>query len=190
MVPTANRFGLVTFEGGAANVVTGGLFLISAINRIRNCPREARTWVSLLTLDWLHLPVMSAPTILVYSDDQSVRASVISALGRKVAVDLPSHEIIEFATADALRLYVDAKKPVSLFILDGEAVPEGGMGIARALKDEVYQCPPVLLITGRVADAWLASWSRAEEVVIHPIDPFTLAHKVSELLRKQLTIVN
>jgi hypothetical protein len=106
MVPTATKFGLVTFEGGAANVVTGGLFLIFTKNRIRNCPREARRWVSLLTLKWLHLPVMSAPTILVYSDDQSVRASVISALGRKVAVDLPSHEIIEFATADALRLYV------------------------------------------------------------------------------------
>lgn len=107
-----------------------------------------------------------------------------------MAADLPPHEIIEFATADALRLYLDAKKPVSLFVLDGEAVPEGGMGIARALKDEIYQCPPVLLITARAADAWLASWSRAEEVVVHPIDPFTLAHKVSELLRKQLASLN
>ncbi len=47
--------------------------------------------------------------IIVYSDDSSVRASIASALGRRVAVDLPEHEIHEFATGSALRAYVDAK---------------------------------------------------------------------------------
>ena len=32
---------------------------------------------------------------------------------------------------------------IALAILDGEAVPAGGMGIAKQLKDEIYQCPPV-----------------------------------------------
>ena len=45
--------------------------------------------------------------IIVYSDDSSVRASIVSALGRRVAVDLPEHEIHEFATGSALRAYVD-----------------------------------------------------------------------------------
>ena len=67
--------------------------------------------------------------------------------------------------------------------MDGEAVPEGGMGIARQLKDEIFNCPPVLLIVGRPEDNWLASWSRAEDVVIHPIDPFTFANRVAALLR-------
>jgi hypothetical protein len=57
------------------------------------------------------------------------------------------------------------------------------MGIARQLKDEVFNCPPVLLITGRREDAWLAAWSRAEASVIHPIDPFTLANTVAGLMR-------
>jgi len=78
-------------------------------------------------------------------------------------------------------LHVDGKKKVDLFILDGEAVPEGGMGVARQLKDELFNCPPVLLITGRVQDNWLATWSRAEAVVTHPIDPFTLAKKCAAL---------
>jgi DNA-binding response OmpR family regulator len=125
---------------------------------------------------------MSTPVILIYSDDQSVRASIRTALGKRTSGELSEHQIIEFATAAALRVYVDAKKPVSLFILDGEAVPEGGMGMARQLKDEVFQCPPVLLITGRVQDAWLASWSKADDVLIHPIDPFTLAQKAANLL--------
>ena len=126
------------------------------------------------------------PVIAVYSDDSTVRHSIISALGQKVAGDLPEHTIMEFATGPALHLYVDEKRPVDLFILDGEAVPEGGMGIARQLKDEVYHCPPVLLITGRPSDGWLATWSLADGVTSHPIDPFTLAGKVADLLRPRL----
>jgi hypothetical protein len=130
------------------------------------------------------------PIIIVYSDDASVRAAIVAALGKRVAAEMPEHQIQEFATGPALRAFVD-RKGVSgelradLFILDGEAVPEGGMGIARQLKDEVFNCPPVLLITGRREDAWLAAWSRAEASVIHPIDPFTLANTVADLLRTQ-----
>jgi DNA-binding response OmpR family regulator len=120
--------------------------------------------------------------IALYSDDSSIRSSVVTALGRRVCAELPEHQIIEFATGPALRLYLDSKAAVDLFILDGEAVPEGGLGLARQLKDEVFNCPPVLVITGRVQDNWLASWSKAEDVVIHPIDPFTLASKVAALL--------
>jgi hypothetical protein len=128
------------------------------------------------------------PIIIVYSDDASVRAAVVAALGKRVSDDLPVHQIEEFATGPALRAFVDRKSVTGqlradLFILDGEAVPEGGMGIARQLKDEVFNCPPVLLITGRREDAWLAAWSRAEASVMHPIDPFTLANTVADLLR-------
>lgn len=129
--------------------------------------------------------------IVVYSDDVTVRAHVASALGSSVASDLAPHSIKEFATGDALRLYVDGKARtgdygIDLFILDGEAAPEGGMGIARQLKDELFNCPPVLVITGRKEDAWLATWSRAEANVLHPIDPFTLASTVADLLRASI----
>jgi DNA-binding response OmpR family regulator len=126
---------------------------------------------------------MEKLVIALYSDDSSVRASVISALGKQLDPTLAVHEIKEFATADALRLYVDSKKQVDLFVLDGEAVPEGGMGVARQLKDEVFNCPPVLLITGRAQDNWLAAWSKAEGTVTHPIDPFTIAAKCAALLK-------
>jgi DNA-binding response OmpR family regulator len=126
--------------------------------------------------------------IAIYSDDSSVRAAVILALGNRIAEDLPEHEIHEFAKGAALRQYIDRKSQdgtfkIDLFILDGEATPEGGLGVARQLKDEVFNCPPVLAITGRKEDAWLAAWSKVEASVIHPIDPFTLARTVAELLR-------
>jgi response regulator RpfG family c-di-GMP phosphodiesterase len=127
-------------------------------------------------------------TIVLYSDDSSVREAVIGALGNRLAPDMAEHVIHEFATGPALRLFVDGKKvgsdsPIDLFILDGESVPEGGIGIARQLKDEVFNCPPVMVITGRKEDAWLAAWSRAEANVLHPVDPFTLSHTVADLLR-------
>ena len=125
---------------------------------------------------------MSSQVFALYSDDQSVRSQVIAALGSQVSPAHAHHEIREFATGDALRLYLDQKGRVDLFILDGEAVPEGGLGLARAFKDEIFNCPPVLVITGRPSDNWLASWSKADATVLHPIDPFTLAERVAALL--------
>jgi hypothetical protein len=91
---------------------------------------------------------------------------------------------MEFATAPALRSYVDSGKRVDLYILDGESVPEGGLGVAKQLKDEVFNCGVVVVLVGRKSDAWLAGWSRAEGVITHPIDPFTLATTVGDIFRK------
>jgi len=134
-------------------------------------------------------------SIVLYSDDVTVREAVIGSLGSRLAPDMAEHVIHQFATAPALRLFVDGKKPgtdspIDLFILDGEAVPEGGIGIARQLKDEVFNCPPVMVITGRKEDAWLAAWSRAEANVLHPVDPFTLSHTVAQLLRARIVATN
>lgn len=123
-----------------------------------------------------------ATIILVYSDDQSVRAAVRAALGSKLPGESRGHKVVDFATADALRLYIREKRKIDLFILDGEAVPEGGLGLAHALKDELIDCPPVMVIIQRPQDSWLARWSGAEAVISHPIDPFSLGQKVAELL--------
>ena len=56
------------------------------------------------------------------------------------------------------------------------------MGIARQLKDEIFNCPPVLLLVARAEDHWLGSWSRAEDVVVYPIDPFTFASRAAKLI--------
>jgi DNA-binding response OmpR family regulator len=120
--------------------------------------------------------------VLVYSDDSSVRQQVILALGRRPH---PEVEYVEVATEPVVIQNMDAGH-IALAILDGEAVPAGGMGIAKQLKDEIYQCPPVLVLTGRPQDAWLATWSRAEAAVPHPIDPIQLAESVVALLRARV----
>ena len=115
--------------------------------------------------------------VLVYSDDVNTRQQVILALGRRPHPDLPELEYVEVATEPVVIQNMDAGG-IDLAILDGEAVPAGGMGIAKQLKDEIYQCPPVLVLTGRPQDAWLATWSRAEAAVPHPLDPIQLAETV------------
>ncbi len=124
-------------------------------------------------------------SVLVYSDDMDTRAQVRMALGRRAAEDLPLISYVECATEPAVISQVD-DGGFDLLVLDGEATPAGGMGVCRQLKDEIYQCPPVLVLTGRAQDSWLAAWSRADAVVSHPLDPIVLAEAAAGLLRTRL----
>jgi len=121
--------------------------------------------------------------VLLYSDDRTVRQQLRMALGKRPAADLPALEYTEIATPEALIRAVDTA-PFDLLILDGEAVPAGGMGLCRQLKDEIYRCPPILVVIGRPQDAWLATWSRADGVIGHPIEAIATATTVADLLRR------
>jgi DNA-binding response OmpR family regulator len=120
--------------------------------------------------------------VLVYSDNARTREQVILALGKRIHPDLPELSYLEVATAPVVIQKLDAGA-VDLAILDGEATPVGGMGIAKQLKDEITDCPPIVVLTGRPDDAWLANWSQAEAAVPHPIDPIRLGEAVAGLLR-------
>src|SRR5579884_2830679 len=126
-------------------------------------------------------------TVLVYSDDRNTREQVELALGRRPADDLPEVRVLHCATPPAVIAAMDAhargRAPIALAILDGEAVPVGGMGLCRQLKDEIYGCPPVLVLIARPQDSWLAGWSRADAAVPAPIDPAVLAETAAELIR-------
>jgi hypothetical protein len=123
--------------------------------------------------------------VLVYSDDVNTRQQVMLALGSRPHPDLPELEYVEVATEPVVMSNMDAGH-IDLAILDGEAVPAGGLGIAKQLKDEIFNCPPVLVLTGRPQDAWLATWSRAEAACPHPLDPVQLAESVISLLRSRV----
>lgn len=120
--------------------------------------------------------------IMVYSDNPRTREEVQLALGKRLRPDLPELSYFDVATGPMVIQQMD-KGGFDLVILDGEAAPVGGMGIAKQLKDEIADCPPILVLTGRPDDAWLASWSRAEAAVPHPIDPIRLGDAVVSLLR-------
>lgn len=126
-------------------------------------------------------------TVLVYSSNLHTRAAVRRAVGRRPSASSPRVEWVECATEPAVLERVRAGG-LDLLVLDGEAAPSGGMGVCRTLKEEIFRCPPVLVLTGRVADGWLASWSRADSVVPHPLDPFVLARAVADLLEPSASV--
>ena len=123
-------------------------------------------------------------TVLVYSDDRTTREQVRLAIGRRPAADLPRVVYVECATEPAVMKALRAGG-VDVAVFDGEAAPYGGIGLARQVKDEIYQCPPVLVLVGRAQDGWLATWSRADAVVSHPLDPAAVAAAVADLLRRR-----
>lgn len=120
------------------------------------------------------------PTILLYSDDSSVREEVRGAVG-SVTAQGETVTWVDVATADEVVRLADAGG-LDLLVLDGEADKVGGMGICRQLKNEIFRCPPVVLLTGRPQDAWLASWSLADAAVPRPLDPLELQRTVRATL--------
>lgn len=120
-------------------------------------------------------------TVLLYASNRLTRENVRLIVGRKVARDLPPVRLVEVATQAAVLTALEAGG-IDLAIFDGEAVP-GGMGLCRQVKDEILRCPPILLLTGRPDDAWLATWSRADGAVPHPLDPIRLPQVVAAMLR-------
>ncbi len=127
--------------------------------------------------------------VLVYSDDRSVRDAVLLALGTRPAPELGAVTYVQCATEPAVIAEVDRGK-LDLLILDAEASPAGGMGIARQVKDEIFHCPPVLLLIARPQDAWLATWSRADAVASRPVNPMSLAQTVASLLRQRVSVTS
>lgn len=124
----------------------------------------------------------STHRVVVYSDDPAVRDSVRTSLGRRPAPDLGRVEWVECSTGDQVLAAVDGGG-VDLVVLDGEAWPTGGMGLAKQLKDEIVDCPPTLLLVARADDRWLADWSLADAVLQHPADPALLTAAAAEQLR-------
>lgn len=134
-------------------------------------------------------PAASAPpaaahrvSILLYSDDITTRDAVRVAVGRRPGRDVEVTSWRECATGPAVVEAVESGD-FDLLILDGEATPFGGLGLCRQLKNEIFNCPPVLVLTGRPQDGWLAAWSQADLAVPHPLDPIALAGAVAELGR-------
>jgi DNA-binding response OmpR family regulator len=157
-------------------------------------PREKGTGSILLMTDSHATPTASRTeqaspgmpyqlSVLLYSNDIATRDAVRVAVGRRPARDVEVSDWLECATAAAVIEAVETGE-YDLLVLDGEAAPTGGLGLCRQLKNEIFDCPPVLVLTGRPQDGWLAAWSQADLAVPHPLDPIAVAGAVAELGRR------
>jgi DNA-binding response OmpR family regulator len=120
--------------------------------------------------------------VLVYSSEPEVRDRVKNAAGTHPAADLGTIEWVEVATGKQVVAALDAGG-LDLVILDGEARPTGGLGLCKQLKDEIKDCPPIIVLIARRDDRWLSRWSNADAVVAFPVDAPALTATVAEQLR-------
>ena len=120
-------------------------------------------------------------TVLLYSDDPAVRDKIRLAIGPRPAADL-SIEFVDASTWEECRRLLDDYE-IDLMILDGEAAPAGGLGIARQVKDEYADPPPTCVVIARAADRWLAAFAQVDATLVHPLDPVTTGRTVASLLR-------
>lgn len=125
--------------------------------------------------------------VLVYSSDSEFRSGVQQALGRVPDNDIAPVQFVDAATHDAAVLNMTSGT-IDLAVLDGEARPSGGIGLAKQLKDELLQYLPIVVITARADDAWLARWCGADAVMSRPLDPVTLRQLVLPLLRGRMLV--
>lgn len=122
--------------------------------------------------------------VLVFSHRADVRESIISAVGRRPATDLGRIQYVEAAGVGEVITEMD-EGDIDLAILDGEAQPTGGIGLCRQLKNEIDDCPSIVVAVRRKDDRWLATWSQADGVLVHPLDPLSAAETVAGVLRGQ-----
>jgi len=129
----------------------------------------------------------SSIAVLVYSQQPEVRAEVRNAVGRR-AGELGRIEWVECSNYSQVRNQLDSGD-IALAILDGDAQPTGGIGLARQFKNEILHCPPIMVLLLRPQDRWLASWAQADATLLRPIDPVSAAAVVTETLRKHAATI-
>ncbi|GAB1690347.1 hypothetical protein [Krasilnikovia sp. M28-CT-15] len=120
-------------------------------------------------------------TILLYSDDPAVRDRIRLAIGQRPAADL-AVEFVDAATWEQCRELLDDYE-IDLMVLDGEAAPAGGLGIARQVKDEYQVPPPTCVVIARAADRWLAAFAQVDATLVYPLDPVVTGQTVAGMLR-------
>jgi CheY-like chemotaxis protein len=125
-------------------------------------------------------------TVLLYSDDPQVRERMRLAIGTRPAKDLSVRFVESSTYAETVRMLDD--QDVDLVVLDGEAAPAGGIGIARQLKDELPDPPPTCVVIARAADRWLAAYAQVDATLVHPLDPILTGRTVADLLRGRAAV--
>lgn len=121
-------------------------------------------------------------TVLLYSDKPEIRERMRLAVGDRPAPDLQLQFVDAPSYVECVSL-VDTYR-IDLLLLDGEAQPAGGMAIARQLRDERDDCPPICVVIARAADRWLAAYSQADATLLHPLDPVTTGQMIASLLQR------
>lgn len=119
--------------------------------------------------------------VLVFSGDATKRHAVITGVGRRASKNSAPIEWSEAATPFGAKELVESHD-FALLVLDAETQKEGGMSLAQELKNTMEDVPPIVFLTARQQDDWLASWAGGAAAIPDPLDPLVLQETIAQLL--------
>lgn len=119
--------------------------------------------------------------VLLFSDDSDTRQAIKDAVGVRVSKDAPTIVWHEAATAFGVHDLMDSVKFAAL-VLDAESPKEGGLSVARELATTREELPPLVVLTARPQDEWLATWAGAAVTIPAPFDPIEVQESLAKLL--------
>lgn len=119
--------------------------------------------------------------VLIVSEDPGERQRASSALAL-----LPDVEVVEVASGeDARRRFLDGELLADVLVVDNDLWPRGGFALLYDLHEQAEQhgttLGPSIVLTSRIPDRFLVTWSQADRSLAKPLDPFALARAVGEL---------
>ena len=118
---------------------------------------------------------MPKDSILIIDDDPTIRIQL------RHLFEVDRCEVEDVATLAAARAAALDFRP-EVVLLDYE-LPDGtALDLLPFLKESAPDVP-ILVLTGRPQDGWLAGWSHADGAVSHPLDPIQIADAIAELAR-------
>ena len=89
--------------------------------------------------------------------------------------------------ASAAMKKVDTKAIGEMGIPEAVLIENAGRAVADAAQDLLEtreDVPPIIFLTARPQDEWLATWAGAAATVSDPIDPIILQETVADVLRE------
>lgn len=119
--------------------------------------------------------------VLVFSGDVDKRRAVIDGIGLRASKNTPVIEWSEAATPFGAKELVESTD-FALLILDAETTKEGGMSLAHELRNTIGELPPMIFLTARQQDDWLATWAGGAAAIPDPLDPIVLQETVARVL--------
>ena len=112
-------------------------------------------------------------TVLLVEDDPAISEPLARAFGRE------GYEVLTHGTGKGALEEVSA---ADIIVLDLGLPDIDGLDVARQVRAQGLTIP-ILMLTARPQDQWLATWAGASRIVSAPLDPQELQENLAELLR-------
>lgn len=119
--------------------------------------------------------------VIIYSDDKTVRQSIIDAVGVRPGKGLPRIAWKQTATAHAFQQEIHDNE-YAVAVVDGETTKISGLVAAKTVGYEEDNIPVFVALIARPQDEWLANFSGIDYTIERPLRPLAVQETLAQAL--------